>query len=872
MEASLLVVAVVAPASVVVVIWMRATGSGLSDLAFRSAVVVALSAVTIGAAITLLFSVEALSRRPSAMRWCRPPHSAELLRGAATLSLSLLAVGALLVAVSTTWPASPALRLAGAALPVVIALWAIGVEWARRSLLIASVVGLLGLAAVLVAIGYDDLRQSPIERIDDVREAAAELSGKAVERQASLRARSQQQISELAGLAAGFESATSDVPLAARRAAALRRLLGAVARADRYSPVTRPDPTVAVRSELSALSTAFAPTDTSPGAAALAQTEEAIERWLDWTTYSPSRRALDASLRRASACVRSERSERAPCEGPGAATLGDVVGEMELELARYRAAVTGAKDDRQAAEEMAASLANDDRDPQPVTFLAAMQRGPEAVSVALNGERAQPLVPGVLGWVVIAGLAIGLWSWLLRVNAGQLAGPVEIEPVASGAPGSGDAAGSTPELSSADAVLRVAVLQNIEEPGAVPGSEAMESVTALVAIPGVDPGWLGKLVEVLNSVIGRKYGYTVHVHTLLDADGPEDRQHVALARVKDRRTGSTLATRRFEDKSQSAAVEAAGLWASGFILDRSTRVPSWATWNVDTAGAISALTSSTVDVAMLEKATRVAPNSGLLLYKLGGAYEMAGRGLDALDAIARAVANHPEYAIARYRLGAALHLTGAHRAAVFSAQDRDRRMALMTNLSAALRRSCLRASDRAQLEQFLATLRNDQLSDLHAHRALMGLAELTLQGMERRAGYVQLAAATLRRSERVFLMSAIAPSGKGRRRRALQRYLPWSARMIHASDASDASDAPDRDRMLRVVHASGAPWQIVYNAACAHAVDLRLDDALEALEACVVLPNEQLSADWLRRDPDLLALHEHPRFKLLLERVGGGTA
>ena len=58
-----------------------------------------------------------------------------------------------------------------------------------------------------------------------------------------------------------------------------------------------------------------------------------------------------------------------------------------------------------------------------------------------------------------------------------------------------------------------------------------------------------------------------------------------------------------------------------------------------------------------------------------------------------------------------------------------------------------------------------------------------------------------------------------------------------------------------------------YNMACALAVMGRIDEAIDTLEKAVDEGYDDY--DWMRMDGDLKNLHEHPRFKNLLERLKG---
>ena len=56
-----------------------------------------------------------------------------------------------------------------------------------------------------------------------------------------------------------------------------------------------------------------------------------------------------------------------------------------------------------------------------------------------------------------------------------------------------------------------------------------------------------------------------------------------------------------------------------------------------------------------------------------------------------------------------------------------------------------------------------------------------------------------------------------------------------------------------------------FNLACAFAEMDELDQALDLLESCLrKAPPDDLA--WITQDPDLLSLHDHPRYQALIAR------
>jgi hypothetical protein len=124
--------------------------------------------------------------------------------------------------------------------------------------------------------------------------------------------------------------------------------------------------------------------------------------------------------------------------------------------------------------------------------------------------------------------------------------------------------------------------------------------------------------------------------------------------------------------------------------------------------------------------------------------------------------------------------------------------------------------------------------------------------------------------------------------------------------ARRALSDPDTEQLDNDAVKDGSWWQISYNAACRHAADLEktlraeeapaepgkpaeapaepqewpstpeqrrktAGNAMRFLELTLVRPGvEQLSADWVSRDPDLAVLRALPRFKRFLAQLRPG--
>ena len=123
----------------------------------------------------------------------------------------------------------------------------------------------------------------------------------------------------------------------------------------------------------------------------------------------------------------------------------------------------------------------------------------------------------------------------------------------------------------------------------------------------------------------------------------------------------------------------------------------------------------------------------------------------------------------------------------------------------------------------------------------------------------------MRRSERDFVWSGLAWNFSTLASRF--RQVVASARMALEGELEELKEKAARPDSW---------WQISYNAACGHASAQGNDQdrrptALALLEQTLVRPEvHQLSADWVKKDPDLQNLSESPRFCRFLSQLGSG--
>lgn len=547
---------------------------------------------------------------------------------------------------------------------------------------------------------------------------------------------------------------------------------------------------------------------------------------------------------------------------------------LSVQLATYRAQVTGTPADQTALQAVLAQQPDVDHD---ISILDAIEDGPQALWRSFFHATGPALVPGPLGWVLLGAVLLGLLTWLLRVNATQLAGPVSVTPVGTGSSTSGSSASTNDQLT---AELRVAVLQNVTEPGAAPGSPSINPVTTLLGIAGGPLSPISKIIQAILAIVGNRHGYEVTIDVTsgdlaapgLAADGTgaapatSAREVTVLVRVISLASGVTCASHLCTAPDELQAVRTAGLWAAGEVLNRSSRIPHWAAWQADTAHAlVTAKHKNEHTIPALQTALADAPNSGILLVLLGHHYELAGRPLDAIECYARAATAYPRYSVARYRLAAALALMrhdGTWRGSPSRFESEDNMVRAVKEAVSAL----LVDDGRA-----IAELEKRQDSD----RAEFGaLAASLLRALESDTRWWWLSVGALRRTERQSIWPALVPMSK------------HPAARFHAlvtSARQTLTDAPDWGQLGEEAVADGSWWQISYNAACAHAAGIAACDggqdakraqaasALGFLEQTLVRPGvEQLSAAWVGNDPDLAALRADPRFKRFLAQLRPG--
>jgi tetratricopeptide (TPR) repeat protein len=361
------------------------------------------------------------------------------------------------------------------------------------------------------------------------------------------------------------------------------------------------------------------------------------------------------------------------------------------------------------------------------------------------------------------------------------------------------------------------------------------------------------------TVVGKRYGYQVGMDVASKTAGSPAEVTTVLVRVTSISGGVSLASRVFENADDEAAVRAGGLWAAGYILNRSSRIPSWAEWNADTASArVLADVGTDCTIDELKSALQQAPDSGLLLARLGHCYELEERRIDAIGCYARAVTAHPHYWVARYRLAAALG-TMRHDAARWARQSDAGRRDGLRAVTPAIKALQVDAGD--QLERLKTVTSAGQ-----ARAGFQDLALILFKALERDTRYSQRVLGALRRSERDLTWPSLVPPAT------------TAGRRFHPLVKSARRSLGGRPQLAALRSSAARPqssWQISYNAACGYASSTQPppepQPALDLLEQTLVRPDiHQLSAEWVEKDPALSSLAADPRFTRFVAQLRPG--
>ena len=764
-------------------------------------------------------------------------------------------------------------------------------DWARRQLVIAAVIVAAALSMFIVRVGFESLKVPP-------QWERSQVASRAMATENALSSQYKDEMPTLRAAVAGARAALYDIVHGKSRpnvAEDVLRTAGTIiTNADTWLMTGKADNT----DDFSQFDKQVANEDVDYPPAATATLADAVHA-LQAAETAATKPADKKPLNQAICVINPPRPPKKCPVGPVTPITTNLAWvtdrhELDVQLATYRAQVTGTQADQSALQAVLARRpdANDD-----ISLLAAIENGPETLWRSAFRSAGPALVPGPLGWAVFGVLLLGLLSWLLKVNASQLAGPVSVADVEyGGGNGSGDGDGSGNGKAAGNgkdqltAALRVAVLQNVAEPGAAPGSPSTNPVTTLLDIAGGPLSAASKIVQAVQAVAGQRFGYRVTIDVTtgnLAGSGLVSRNAGAvpatpaetsvLVRVMSLTSGITYASHLCEAPDELEAVRTAGLWAAGYILNRSSRIPHWAAWEAETAHAlVTAKHKAEHTIPDLKAALADAPNSGILLVLLGHQCELAGQMLDAIECYARAVTAYPRYSVARYRLAAALALMRHARdwRSPGQAEDEDD-----------MRRAVRSAVHALEVHDHGAI--TDLKKPNPDKKTFEALADTLLWALESDTWWAYRLVGVLRRSERASIWPALTPFS--------QHPAARFPDLVRSARRALSHDEHQLHKLYQKANKQGGWWQISYNAACAHATKIASADskpphadtvgrkawqekndeeagrALDYLEQTLVrMGVEQLSADWVSHDPDLTALRDVRRFKRFVAQLRSG--
>jgi len=546
-------------------------------------------------------------------------------------------------------------------------------------------------------------------------------------------------------------------------------------------------------------------------------------------------------------------------------TLRVAMANARLRLAEFRQDVLRQPESVAEVDAAIAALAIDQQ--APASAVDALRAGGDAIAESVLGSD-PPVVLETAGWVVVIFVALLFWRAIIKRSFSELAGPVTVS-LNPGAQRSATEAEVKISGAAQLAAFRVAVLRNVTEPGALPGAAALQSLTDLLEVPGVD-GWFAPVVSAVKTILAVPRGFKVTAD-VVPPDPSSDGQWTVLVRVSDLDSGKDVDVSTQTGASDLNACRSAGIWAAAVVLGRSTRIPSWASWDSQTSTALALYEEPDSETASrLAQALAEAPSSGVLLQKLAAAYILNRQWLDSISMSARAVAAHPRYHVARYRLASGINLL-ADRIEDWLTAPLAERIRIVEQIDRAL------AAIRVAEPTLLSTIRTACVPPASAAEggstekdvvdAFRKLARALFERYRRDLSLPHTMIRSLRRQERdIWCFGEIV----GRRPiRVLSLWTVRSALLI--CDSRAGARRADYDRVVRQARKPSSHYQLSYNLACYWSRRGDVNEALTWLETSLERANSwQLTHRWLEKDPGLDRISGTARFSWVAGQVRSG--
>lgn len=505
-------------------------------------------------------------------------------------------------------------------------------------------------------------------------------------------------------------------------------------------------------------------------------------------------------------------------------------------------------------------------------------------AIAAGGQAAFELIPGVKsngpslilgagGWAVLGALAVLGYRWSERLAADIGTGPIAIDflPV------------DIDDFKALEPEFRVRLLQNIDEPGPVPGAVPEDALTDLLPAAGAlsaQKEWL----KAVQHVVAPRPQWKIIVNGYRGtADGGHSASTPATVSVVIISGWSRSRTHQIIVAADALplAVSRAAYSVAAWIINESRSVPDWAAWPPSASDALAAYTEHrrnpdpSRDLPSLQNAFRLAPRSANVALLVGHAHAMAGQHLEAVIAYARGAAAAPNFTRATYRLAIGLALLQVSaKNAWWPLAQRTKRQELADLLSqmppsvvGAGPAEVAHLLDPDRFDQRVLSIADNLLAHVEADLQPMALTERWLRGPADRSYARQLRS---RRTARIHSTQA-ARCLIARRRTALTL-------MSSATLATDPShrDWERTEVQLKRYQARFVDSNALYNLACAKLAGLpptapAIAEAIRLLERARDAPgSEALARPWLLQDPDLKALHRNERFLSLVDNFRDG--
>jgi hypothetical protein len=470
-------------------------------------------------------------------------------------------------------------------------------------------------------------------------------------------------------------------------------------------------------------------------------------------------------------------------------------------------------------------------------------------------------------WIVLAVLILLGLRLLLLLNNRNGWGPIEVELDSTGP----DAKPNDGDLERLG-IIRSYILENIPEPAAALGSNALTQITTLVTATSLNAPWVQAVANFAEWALLPPSGYRILVDfRATTGDGSEGAAphpggpkapspFCVVVRIATRGRSKTLDVDTIDpavlnalggegsddESSNDDVLRAAGYWAAGWILSNCKLVPSWSVWSAqagrplgrfraelksnrvvlaDSGSAAASKRRETAIngvIAPLETARAANPESGVVLTQLAEQYEFKNDFVNALEVNLQVVRLYPRYYVARYRVATGLSMLVSSGSAPWEAArkspDRQdlRILSLLEDINAGGRSTT----------KTVESLRTSSPGSREAKEVISILAAAQLQRGRRLAKARWMAVMSLRKDERRFWLSKF-------RRPFLIRHNLGSAlpsigkaggydpkrvdKGLLSLDGAKFFEKPKIETVERWALSRKESAQVLYNLACYHA-------------------------------------------------------